>query len=61
MLIAHEMTAHRSLLIARSSQTSVARSSATLSPWRSGESYLSKDQRETPLTCSTEVNQTLEV
>ena len=33
-------------------------SSATLSPWRSGESCLSKDQRETPLTCSIEVNQT---
>ena len=33
-------------------------SSATLSPWRSGESCLSKDQRETPLTRSTEVNQT---
>ena len=33
-------------------------SSATLSPWRSSESYLSKDQRKTPLTCSTEVNQT---
>ena len=33
-------------------------SSATLSPWRSGESCLSKDQKETPLTCSTEVNQT---
>ena len=33
-------------------------SSATLSPWRSGESYRSKDQREDPLTCSTEVNQT---
>ena len=33
-------------------------SSTTLSPWRSGESCLSKDQRETPLTCSTEVNQT---
>ena len=33
-------------------------SSATLSPWKSGESCLSKDQRETPLTCSTEVNQT---
>ena len=30
-------------------------SSATLSPWRSGESCLSKEQRETPLTCSTEV------
>ena len=30
-------------------------SSATLSPWRSGESYLSKEQRETPLTRSTEV------
>ena len=33
-------------------------SSATLSPCRSGESYLSKDQRETPLTSSKEVNQT---
>ena len=33
-------------------------SSATLSPWRSGESCLSKDQRETPVTSSTEVNQT---
>ena len=31
---------------------------ATLSPWRSGESCLSKDLKETPLTCSTEVNQT---
>ena len=30
-------------------------SSATLSPWRSGESCLSKEQRETPLTRSTEV------
>ena len=30
-------------------------SSATLSPWRSGESYLSKEQRETPLTRTTEV------
>ena len=30
-------------------------SSATLSPWRSGESCLSKEQRETPLTHSTEV------
>ena len=28
---------------------------ATLSPWRSGESCLSKEQRETPLTRSTEV------
>ena len=28
---------------------------ATLSPWRSGESCLSKEQRETPLTCSIEV------
>ena len=33
-------------------------SSAILSPWRSGESCLSKDQRETLLTSSTEVNQT---
>ena len=33
-------------------------SSATLSDRRSGESYLSKDQKEIPLTCSTEVNQT---
>ena len=33
-------------------------SSATLSPWRSSESCLSRDQRETPLTSSTEVNQT---
>ena len=33
-------------------------SSATLSPWRSGESCLSKEQRETPLTCPTEVKQT---
>ena len=33
-------------------------SPATLSPWRSGESCLSKDQRETPLMSSTEVNQT---
>ena len=33
-------------------------SSATLSPWRRGESCLSKDERETPLTYSTEVNQT---
>ena len=30
-------------------------SSATLSPWRSGESCLSKEQRETPLTHSTKV------
>ena len=30
-------------------------SSATLSPWRSGESCLSKEQRETPLTRSIEV------
>ena len=30
-------------------------SSATLSPWRSGESCLSKEQRETPLTRATEV------
>ena len=36
-------------------------SSATLSPWRSGESYLSKEQRETPLTRPTEVKQTREV
>ena len=33
-------------------------SSAILSPWRSGESCLSKDQREIPLMCSTKVNQT---
>ena len=33
-------------------------SSTTLSPWRSGESCRSKDQREDPLTCSIEVNQT---
>ena len=33
-------------------------SSTTLSPWRSGESCRSKDQREDPLTCSTEINQT---
>ena len=33
-------------------------SSATLSPWRSGESCLSKDQRKTLLKCSIEVNQT---
>ena len=33
-------------------------SSATLSPWRSGESCLSKEQRETPLTRPTEVMQT---
>ena len=32
-------------------------SSATLSHERSGESCLSKDQRETPLMCSIEVNQ----
>ena len=31
---------------------------ATLSPWRSSESCLSKDQREDPLTCSTGANQT---
>ena len=31
-------------------------SSTTLSPWRSGESCLSKNQRETSLTSSTEVN-----
>ena len=30
----------------------------TLSHGRSGESCLSKDQKETPLTCSTKVNQT---
>ena len=30
-------------------------SSATLSPWRSGESCLSKEQREAPLMRSTEV------
>ena len=30
-------------------------SSATLSPWRSGESYLSKEQRETPLTRPTKI------
>ena len=30
-------------------------SSATLSPWRSGESCLSKEQREIPLTRTTEV------
>ena len=30
-------------------------SSATLSSWRSGESCLSKEQRETPLTRSIEV------
>ena len=33
-------------------------SSATLSPWRSGKSCLSKEQRETPLMSSTKVNQT---
>ena len=31
---------------------------ATLSSVRSGESCLSKDKRETPLTSSTEINQT---
>ena len=36
-------------------------SSATLSPWRSGESCLPKEQRETPLTRPTEVKQTREV
>ena len=36
-------------------------SSATLSPWRSGESCLSKEQRETPLTRPTEVKQTRKV
>ena len=36
-------------------------SSATLSPWRSGESSFSKEQREIPLTCGTEVKQTSEV
>ena len=36
-------------------------SSATLSPWRSGESCLSKKQRETPLMHPTEVEQTREV
>ena len=36
-------------------------SSATLSPWRSGESCLSKEQRETPLTRPIEVKQTREV
>ena len=30
-------------------------SSATLSPWRSGESCLSKEQRETPLKRTTKV------
>ena len=30
-------------------------SSTTLSPWRSGESCLSKEQREIPLTRTTEV------
>ena len=34
---------------------------ATLSPWRSSESCLSKEQRETPLTRPTEVKQTREV
>ena len=38
-----------------------SRSSATLSPWRSGESCLSKEQRETPLTRTTEVKLTSEV
>ena len=33
--------------------------SATIRSGRSGESCLSKDQMETPLMCSTEVNQTL--
>ena len=32
-----------------------SRSSATLSPWRSGESCLSKEQKEIPLTRATEV------
>ena len=36
-------------------------SSTTLSPWRSSESCLSKEQRETPLTRPTEVKQTREV
>ena len=36
-------------------------SSATLSPWRSGECCLSKEQRETPLTRPTEVKQTRKV
>ena len=37
-----------------------SRSPVTLSPWKSGESYLSKDQRKTPLTCPKKVNQTCE-
>ena len=36
-------------------------SSAILSPWRSGESCLSKEQRETPLTRTTEVKKTRKV
>ena len=40
---------------------STSGSSATLSPWRSGESCLFKEQRETPLTRPTEVKQTREV
>ena len=36
-------------------------SSATLSPWKSSESCLSKEQRETPLTRPIEVKQTREV
>ena len=36
-------------------------SSATLSPWRSGESCLSKEQRKTLLMRPTEVKQTREV
>ena len=36
-------------------------SSAILSPRKSGESCLSKDQREDPLMCPTEVNQTKEL
>ena len=36
-------------------------SSATLSPWRSDESCLSKEKRETPLTRPTKVKQTREV
>ena len=36
-------------------------SSAILSPWRNGESCLSKEQRETPLTHPTEAKQTREV
>ena len=48
------------VIVARKLSFLYSGSSATLNPWRSNESCLSKDQRETPLTCSTEVSQTCE-